>query len=156
MHESSHHLSFQPVLAAGDLNGDGIDDIVYETQGGLCVAFGSASGFTSPTSYPAVSLIREVKIFDVSGDAKPDLVVGLLGSPAGQLAVLLNNGDGTFGAPIVTTLSTSTPTGTYPVISGIAVGDFDSDKLKKAGVETAQTDGQTATGRLHVQGSAGD
>ncbi|OFW10009.1 MAG: hypothetical protein A3H96_03385 [Acidobacteria bacterium RIFCSPLOWO2_02_FULL_67_36] len=91
-------------VAAGDLNGDGIIDIVVPaslTESNppndiLAMFFGNADG----TFQPAVSIpdsrgLEAVEIADLNHDARLDLITG---SWAG-LAVRLGHGDGTFGPP---------------------------------------------------------
>ena len=108
------------ILAVGDLNGDGVTDLVYSSSvpSSFYVAFGGPSGFQAGGTYPQA--LTTVTIADMNGDGKPDLVTGRTG-PNAILLTYLNNGDGTFTGPT----STSVATGTN--VYSIGVGDFDGD-----------------------------
>jgi Bacterial Ig-like domain (group 3)/FG-GAP-like repeat/Abnormal spindle-like microcephaly-assoc'd, ASPM-SPD-2-Hydin/Protein of unknown function (DUF1573) len=81
----------------------------------------SAQNFVAPRIYSlgAFDNIKQMAIGDFNGDGKPDVVVPYETNP-GQIAVLLNNGNGTFKAPLV-----SNGAGADPI--AIAVGDFNGD-----------------------------
>ncbi|MGC1382687.1 MAG: VCBS repeat-containing protein [Candidatus Acidiferrales bacterium] len=113
--------------AAADFNGDGKMDLAVANQGSFNVAilFGNGDGtFQTPVTYPVNSngshpVALEVGDFD--GDGKPDIVVvnASSGASVPSIAILLNKGDGTFGAPILTT----TPANGQ----SITTGDLNSD-----------------------------
>lgn len=119
----------QPLyIAAGDLNGDGIPDLVVTdmnngapTPGNLTILLGKGDGTFTPTAASPVtgSIPYSVAITDLNGDGKPDLVTADAGS--NSLTVLLGNGDGTFGAPL------SPAAGTDPIFA--AIGDFNGDGI---------------------------
>lgn len=60
-----------------------------------------------------------VAVADFNGDGKPDIAVAL--SDSNSIAVFLNQGSGTFGAPVMTALQI--PNG----LGGLAAGDFNED-----------------------------
>ena len=105
--------------ALGDLNGDGILDVVGGGGQGLAsVALGTGDGtFQAAQSYPypAQQILDDVAIADVNQDGKPDLTL----CAQGQLFALPGNGDGTFGA------AQSSPTG--GVTTSFALGDVTGD-----------------------------
>lgn len=129
--------AFDPVaIATGDFNHDGNPDLVYvdgagQTQHTLHVLLGRGDGtfahgqnISLPTG---VCVFRcTINVADVSGDGLPDLIMGGGIEITAEIAVLLGNANGTFQAPIVSTLP-PTP-GAFSSANGVmAVGDFNGD-----------------------------
>jgi hypothetical protein len=94
--------------AVADVNGDGKRDLVVANCGAGCfdgigtvgVLLGNGDGtFQTAVTYGTGGVGADsVRIADVNGDGKPDLVVANLcpSCPNGSVGVLLGNGDGTF------------------------------------------------------------
>ncbi len=97
-----------PMAAAtGDFNGDGYPDLVVtnKVDGTVSILLGNGHGSFAPqVTYNVAGVPAAVAVGDVNHDEKPDIVVAIAalsnGNPANQVAVLINNGNGTF-APAV-------------------------------------------------------
>ena len=109
----------------GDVNNDGRPDIVgVSTDNQHIVVFlNNGNGTFGPGhQYQAGLNPSEIAIGDLNGDGFADLAITLHGSTTlqdGQLAVLLNDGQGGFGQPQVYT------TGLNP--NGVVIADFNKD-----------------------------
>jgi uncharacterized protein (TIGR03437 family) len=118
-------------VAIGDFNGDGKMDLAVanDKSNTLSVLLGSGNGgFTPAGTYNVGYQSWFVATGDFNGDGKLDLVVlATLDDPqnaqAGQLNVLLGNGDGTFQAPL------NIGTGFFPRPTQLGVADFNSDGI---------------------------
>lgn len=117
-------------IAAGDLDVDGDADLVITNEGQanetttdtVSVMLNNGNGtFATARNYLAGVNPRCVAVGDFDGDGLPDLAVANYGvsTATSGAAVLLNNGAGSFAAPVL-----------YPAGSGpqaVAIGDFNRD-----------------------------
>ncbi|MBL8715990.1 MAG: VCBS repeat-containing protein [Myxococcales bacterium] len=123
--------------ATGDLDGDGIDELVTllprEGGSGMAVVIGKMGKVKSPgpgapteslLAGPAIPIDKanagpasDLAIVDLDGDGKKDGVAYLDARPSGKLVVFWNDGVGTLGSPLVL----EAPTGKW---RGFAVLDF--------------------------------
>jgi hypothetical protein len=108
-----------------DFNGDGKADLALTTSSGLLVLLGNGDGsFGAPTAISLTGFPVQIISADFNHDGHLDLGVTVssnnisTGAP-GTVAVLLGNGDGTFGAPI----SSAAGVGVH----GLAAADFNKD-----------------------------
>ncbi|MDP4238811.1 MAG: FG-GAP-like repeat-containing protein, partial [Bacteroidota bacterium] len=131
-------VGYEPYkLTIGDINGDGIADII---AGGL-------NGNTNVNIFPGlgngtfgtkISLAIGVEpysiaIGDLNGDGKMDIVATNSKSNSNTISVLLGNGNGTFGTK--TNFAISSGSGANP--SSVVIGDFNGDG--KADLATANS-----------------
>ena len=89
---------FSNVLATGDLNNDGIDDIAVAGRSSNTVAvyLANANGtLNAPAFVVAGTTPQTVEIADLNGDGKRDLITG---NADGKVGVHLGNGNGAFQA----------------------------------------------------------
>ena len=111
-------------ISVGDFNNDGNPDVVIGSRGSgvFLVLNNGAGGFNLPAQTIPVSSVRvdpdAGAVGDFNGDGNQDLVVGSDSGNVNDIAVLLGNGDGSFGSP-----------SNFTVGGGpeVAVGDFDGD-----------------------------
>ncbi len=144
-----------PSVAAADLNGDGLVDIVavdFDANGnnGQATVFfqnpATPGTFQQPVTFPAGAQPQAVRIADVNGDGLGDLIVanrgpGSDGTGAPGVSVLLQDAThpGSFLAPV----TYSTPWGAIDV----AVGDVNGDGKPDLVVATL---GPAPTGAISV------
>ena len=126
-------------VAIADVNGDGKGDLIVvgATDGqtadalkNIAVLIGHGDGtFDAPLYYPGLPFLQGVRVADVNNDGKPDLIL----RTTDEIAVSINNGNGTFLPPYVvleepSTLFTVTPPG--PIANGLVdfvIADFNGD-----------------------------
>ncbi len=118
-------------VAMGDLNGDGIPDVVLGNGNeGAEVQFGNGDGTFRPgPNYSPGFGMFSIVLIDLNGDGKLDLIMAayqpLYVSMSG-LAVAFGNGDGTFSS------SEIIPAGTDRSAYTLVTGDFNNDGILDA------------------------
>ncbi len=116
----------------GDFNGDGIPDLALsQTDGSIDVLLGDGKGgFSAPVVTPTslsgdfsyAYVFPNMIAVDLNGDGKQDLITW---DRYGEVAIILNNGDATFGTPSYLNLYAASGYTQYEV--AVSVADVNGD-----------------------------
>lgn len=135
----------EPVLAAGDLDGDGDEDIVLGGFGDTHVfLFNDGTGTYTPILNNTGGFTSgDVEVIDLEPDGDLDVVSATFGSSqAGDITVFRNDGTGTFASERLD--SSQQPT-------GLAVADFTGDGI----FDIAAANRGSSLGIIHPGGTGG-
>ncbi|RIL10600.1 MAG: hypothetical protein DCC75_04030 [Proteobacteria bacterium] len=118
----------------GDVNGDGLLDLVHGTDTSVLIRLGNGNGtFQAETSLDTgVTISSQLKLGDLNSDGKLD-IVNISGTSA---YVLLNNGNGTFRAGVSYTAGSGSA-------SSLNVADMNGDGIQD--IITRYSDGMLNT-----------
>jgi hypothetical protein len=122
-------------VATGDLNGDGITDIVYvdgNARFAAHVLLGNGDGtFTHKSDLPLPAALGWIiNLADINNDGIVDIIMGGASSSVGEIAVFRGNGDGTFQGAVITNISHSGSNGgTASFNWKMAFGDVNGDGI---------------------------
>src|SRR5262249_8682076 len=108
-------------VAAGDFNGDGKPEGVVSNASGVTTFINDGTGMmTNATTLGlGTSFPRTVRVADMNGDGRLDIVTG---NDSGRtIAILKGNGNGTFQAPVVIAVGSTTN------VQGMTIADFNGD-----------------------------
>ncbi len=142
---ASYTFSFRPtVIAAGDLNGDGIPDLVVGISAGtnltafvpasVEVLLGNGDGtFQPPIITVAGNEVSSIAVADFNSDGKLD--VALSNTGWNDVSLLLGNGDGTFQFPMQFSSGLTSMAGSPGGV--LAVADFDGNGSPDLAVVTS-------------------
>jgi FG-GAP-like repeat/FG-GAP repeat len=136
-------------VATADVNGDGLPDLIasngyYGTAAKVSVLLNQGNGTFGPeTTYPGLGKAAYAVIAaDLNGDGFPDIVQIPEEFNTGGAVVLLNHGDGTFGAPVLYPVK--------PVPTAVAAADLNGDGFPDLVVA------DEVSGKVHVLLNHGD
>lgn len=131
-------------VAAIDVNGDNLKDLITANRGGanVSVLLAQASGgYQAKVDYATGSAPAALEILDINGDTKLDILTANAGSD--DISVLLGAGDGTFAAP----LNAGLLSGALP--ADLAVANLDADTKLDVAIACSGNDSVTI---LHGNG----
>lgn len=160
----TYSVGFHPTsVASGDLNGDGIPDIVVGNADGFDAATGTNipsavvvllgvgnGSFSTPVSTIAGNGIASVAIADFNLDGKADVAISNLGW--NDVSLLQGNGDGSLRTPIQFFLNNI-----LPISGALAAADFDGNgrpDLAVAGVTSVSVLGAASIGLVAGPGGS--
>jgi hypothetical protein len=114
-------------IALADVNGDGLLDAVTTTGASLEISLGDGKGqfgINTTISTPGTVYGPDATVVaDFNGDGKLDLAIAETNFPNGQVSVVLGNGRGGFGSPIISPLLSAGINNEDQML----VGDFNGD-----------------------------
>src|SRR5262249_42573679 len=115
--------------ATGGFNGDGKTDLAGGLSGvapGIYILLGDGTGkYTIANVYTASASPNSLQTADFNGDHKTDLVFNTLDSGTTiKVQTMLGHGDGSFAAPVATTLG---PGDVGSPLPAIELADFNGD-----------------------------
>lgn len=124
-------------ITALDLDGDGALDLAVRHGGGVVVLWNQGDGtFPSKVEIAFTGGGSSIAAGDLNGDGWPDLATTVYSyQDGGHVAVLLNQGNGTFSAPVDLTV---TPSGSHP--AWVDVADLDGDGALDLAVANGASD----------------